>query len=133
MTESALFAPEVGTALSLLERTNDWVDNPPTPDNTVSLELMVVCALQQARGLQLAWSLCTREGEVWEMDWYRQRIWSIEFLAETVTDIMTRTMETLARLRKEHPEWVPPAIAAEVESSSKAVHEVAGKVRKARQ
>jgi hypothetical protein len=133
MTASTLFAPEVGTALSLLERTRDWAENPPTPHSAASLELMVVGALQQARGLQLAWSLCMQEEEVWEMEWFRQRIRSMEFLAGTVSEIVARTMEILWRLQKENPEWVPPAMAAELESGSKAVDEVTAKVRKARQ
>src|SRR5713101_2110150 len=126
---STLFASETGAALSLLEHANDLEANPPTPDRTESLELLVASAVQQATILQLAWSRCTQEGDVWETRMYLQRVQIMDFLARVVADILVKAQEIVARLRKSHPEWAPPSMAADVDGYSQAVKDIGARVR----
>src|SRR5438876_10874725 len=91
VAESTLFASETGVALSLLEYANELEANPPTPDRTEPLELLVASAVQQATILQLAWSRCTREGAVWETKMYLQRVQIIDFLARIVADMLVKS------------------------------------------
>src|SRR5712692_2147391 len=126
---SMLFASETGAALSLLEHANDLEANPPTPDRTESLELLVASAVQQATILQLAWSRCTQEGDVWETRMYLQRVQIIDFLARVVADILVKSQEIVTRLRKSHPEWAPPSMVADVDAHSQAVKDMGARVR----
>ena len=130
MAGSTLFASETGSALSLLERANDLEANPPTPDRTESLELLVASAVQQATILQQAWSLCTREGNVWEKRMYLQRVRIIDFLTQIVSDILAKSQEIVARLRKSHPEWALPPTVADVDAHAQAVKDIGIRVRK---
>jgi hypothetical protein len=127
---STLFASETGTALSLLEYANDLEANPPSPDRTESLALLVASAVQQARILQLAWSRCTREGDVWESRMYLQRVQIIDFLARVVADILLKSQEIVARSRKTHPEWTPPSTGTELDAYSQAVKDIGASARK---
>src|SRR6266849_8402654 len=95
---STLFASETGAALSLLEHANDLEANPPAPDRTEALELLVASAVHQARILELAWSRCTREGDVWETRMYLQRVRIINFLSQVVADILVKSQEIVAHL-----------------------------------
>ena len=128
MTESTLFAPQVGAALSLLEHTRTLEENPPVLNHVESVELLVRSALQQATILQLAWSICTKEGSVWETGWFLQRVRAIELLTSIVADILDKTRDFLIRLRKDHPDWTVPAT-TEVDASSSTVREIAAGVR----
>jgi len=126
---STLFASETGAALSLLEHANDLEANPPTPDHTESLELLVASAAQQATILQLAWYRCTRDGDVRETRMYLQRVQIMDFLARVVADILVKSQEIVARLRKSHPEWAPPSVVADMDADSQAVKDIGARVR----
>ena len=129
VTEIATLPMDVGTALSLQEFTYAWRDDPLTPEKAQSLELLVVRAVQLARGLQTVWFACTRAGGAWETGYYLSRIRAVEFLATTVIDILTRANEILARTQEKHPEWMAPLAAAEVRPNLDAAQEVVTKAR----
>jgi hypothetical protein len=112
-------SPDVGGAVSLQETAHAWEETPHTPDGAESLERLVRGALQQATMLQLAWSHFTREGEAWEIGWYRQRMRVMDFLSATVVDILARMQKILERERLECPDWPAIALAGGVDSSSR--------------
>jgi hypothetical protein len=132
MTVASPLPSEVGSALSLQELAYSCEHNPPTPDKAESLQYLVASALKQGEILQLAWSFCTRDGEVWEAEWYTQRVRVMEFLANIVVDILARTRRTLAKLRKEYPDWEPPGSAVDLDVSYRAAEAVLAKVKETR-
>jgi len=67
------------------------------------------------------------------MGWYRERVRVMEFLSDTVVDILARTQKILERCRQEYPEWPALALAGEVAASSHAAKDIATKVRQTRQ
>ncbi len=104
MTEAALLPSDVGAALELQELAYPWKGDLLTPKKTEELELMVARALQVASTLQLAWSMATRDGSIWEQAAYVRRMKAIEFLTGTVADILSRTQENLTHTRVTYPE-----------------------------
>jgi hypothetical protein len=130
VTTATLFEPEVGAAASLFDRIRELEENPPTPDNAELLGLLMAGALQQAMGLELAWKMCIREGEVWEIEWYARRLRVLAELSTIVADIIDRTQKMLARLQRENPAWVLLTFqTATIESKAATVADIAAKVR----
>ena len=129
MAESMLLPADVGAAMSLREMAYAWEDNPLTTEGARSLEFLVGRAMQMADGLQLAWSLATEEGKVWESSRYLRRMQAIDFLAAVVVDILIRTQEMLDATRAKHPAWVAPPRAVEVGPCLQAAKQLAAKVR----
>jgi hypothetical protein len=129
MTVTSPFPSEVASAVWLQEIAYSCEQNPPSPDKSESLQFLVASALKEGELLQFAWSYCTRDGEVWETEWYKQRLRIMEFLASTVLDILARTQKTVAKLRQDYPDWQPPAAAKDLQVSHRAADGVLAKVK----
>jgi hypothetical protein len=83
---------------------------------------------KQVAHLELAWSLSVREGQVWETDWYLQRMRAMDSLASIVADILVRSQKILLRLQGEHPDWSLTSQLNDVETSSRGVTTVVAQV-----
>ena len=129
MTESALLSTDVGAAISVREMAYSWQDDQPTSEGARSLETLVERALHLAGGLDLAWSLASEDGKIWEFGGYQRRLQAIDFLATVVVDILTRTRDILDSTRAKHPEWAAASGAADVASRLQTAKELAAKVR----
>jgi hypothetical protein len=130
VTVATLLPSDVGAALELQELTYAWKGDPLTPERTKELELMVARALQAAKTLQLAWSMATRDGSIWEQAAYARRIKAISFLAAVVADILGRTQDNLKHARLSYPDSAEIPNAAELEPNLKTVRDIEAKVWK---
>jgi hypothetical protein len=128
VTESMLLPADVGAAISLREMAYAWED-PLTTEGARSLDFLAARAVQLANGLQLAWSLATEDGKVWESGGCVRRMQAIDFLATVVVDTLTRTQEMLDGTRAKHPDWVAPPRAAEIGPCLQTAKLLAVKVR----
>jgi len=123
VTES-LLSTDVGNAFSLREMAYAWEDDPSTTEGARSLEDLVTRVLQLASGLQVASSVATEDGRVWESDSYSRRMQAVNILATVVVDMLTRTREILASTREKHPGWVAPPRETELQPSLDAARRI---------
>jgi hypothetical protein len=129
MIVASTFSSEVASALSLQELAYNWQHDPPPLDQAESLQYLVTCALKQCELLQLMWTLSARDGDVWEAEWYMQRLRVLEFFASVIVDILSRTQRIVNRFHQVYPDWAPPAAAGGLATSYRTAEDVLAKIK----
>ena len=130
MTAGTLLPNDVGTALSLQEQIYSWQYDGLTPEKRQALELLVYRAVQLAADLEGLWTVCTREGSIWEQGFYFSRMRALDLLAFVVTDILTRTQKIVERTQADNPDWLGPPTAEKIGLSLEAACQVFSETQK---
>lgn len=120
---------EVGSALSLQEQAHTWEKTKLSANQSEGWHRLIASAIEQAAHVKMAWSLCTTESEVWDLDWYVQRMRALEFLGSTVADTLSRIEKMNARLSDANSELYDPSQNAVIDAHRRAVGEIVSKAR----
>ncbi len=129
MTATAPLPADVGGAVELLDRIDTWEAAALTPETNQALEELMIRSVQLAGVLQRAWPAFTRGGSAWEAHQYASRLRTLRFLADTVTDLLTRIEAVLVQTEQRHPGWTRPAVAQDVAGQLEATREIGQKTR----